>query len=87
MEVGFWTKIVFIVLYFSTAQEERPATMYGDRFVLRATLSHVSIPPNQNGTMAKDGEMRRENVLRKIQPSERYYVVAFVFRHATRLNE
>ncbi len=55
MEVGFWTEIVFIVLYFSTAQEERPATMYGDGFVIRATPSHVSIPPNQNGTMAKDG--------------------------------
>ncbi len=32
-----------------------------DRFILRAILSHVSIPPNQNGTMAKDGFMRRGN--------------------------
>ncbi len=38
------------------------------RIVLGTAPSHVSIPPNQNGTMAKAGKMRRENVLGKIQP-------------------
>ncbi len=38
------------------------------------------IPPNQIGTTAKDRSMRRENALGKIQPSERYYELAFVFR-------
>ncbi len=33
------------------------------RFGLGTAPSHVSIPPNQNGTMAKDGLMTRENVL------------------------
>ncbi len=32
-----------------------------DRFILRAILSHVSIPPNQSYTTAKDELMRREN--------------------------
>ncbi len=32
------------------------------QFALRTAPSHVSIPQNQNGTMAKDGLMRQENV-------------------------
>ncbi len=36
-------------------------------------------PRNQNGTVAKDGQVRWENVLGKIQPSESYSEVAFVF--------
>ncbi len=47
----------------------------------------ISLSPNQNGTMPKDGKMRQGNVLGKIQPFELYYGVAFVFRCATRLCE
>ncbi len=35
--------------------------------------------------MAKEGLMRRGNVLGKIQPSERYYEVAFVFGCVNRI--
>ncbi len=42
------------------------------QLVLGTAPSHASIPPNQNGTMAKDGLIRVENVLGKIQPSERH---------------
>ncbi len=56
-------------------------------FVLRTTPSHVSIPPNKNGTLANDGSMRQEHVLGKIQPSKRRYELAFVFSCATRLCE
>ncbi len=45
-----------------------------DQFVLGTTPNHVS--------MAKNGLMRRENILGKIQPCERYYEAAFVFRRA-----
>ncbi len=48
------------------------------QFVLQATPSRVSIPPSQNGTMAKDGD-------EKIAPSEPYYEAVFVFRRAARL--
>ncbi len=44
-------------------------------------------PPNQNGTMAKDGWMRQENVLGKIQLFEWCYALAFVFRRAAWLCE
>ncbi len=54
-------------------------------FVLRTSPSHVSIPPNQNDTMAKAGLMRRENVLRKIQTSKRSDELAFVFRCVPRI--
>ncbi len=47
--------------------------------VLRATPSHVYIPPPP--------QMKRESVLGKIQHSERYSEVAFVFRRAARLCE
>ncbi len=43
-------------------------------------------PPNQNGTMAIAGLMRWENVLGKMQPFERYYDVASVFRCGVRLS-
>ncbi len=33
------------------------------RFLLRTTYSRVSIHPNQNGTIAKDGLMRWGNVI------------------------
>ncbi len=36
-------------------------SLYGDWFVLRTPSSHVSIPPNQKGTLTKD-EKCRENV-------------------------
>ncbi len=42
-------------------------------------------PLNQNGTMTKAGLIRLENVLGKIQPSERYYEIVFVFRRGARL--
>ncbi len=34
-----------------------------DLLILRTTYSHVSIHPNQNGTIAKDGVMRWGNVI------------------------
>ncbi len=34
-----------------------------DQFILRTLPSHVSIHPNQNGTIAKDGLMRWGNVI------------------------
>ncbi len=37
-------------------------------------------PTCQNGTMAEDELVRRENKLRKIQPSEQYDEMTFVFR-------
>ncbi len=43
----------------------------GNFFVLRTTPSHASIPPNQNGTMAKDKLVKRESALEKIQLSVR----------------
>ncbi len=36
-------------------------------------------PPNQNGTMAKGGLVRPEDILGKLQPSEPCYEMAFVF--------
>ncbi len=45
----------------------------GIRFRLSGTAPAMSrSPPNQTGMMAKDGLMRGENVLGKIQPSELY---------------
>ncbi len=41
-----------------------------NRFVLRTIPRRISILLNQNGTLAKDGLMRQENVLGKAQPSE-----------------
>ncbi len=49
----------------------------------RFTLKSIApLTGRQVGT-----SMRRENVLRKIQPSERYQEVVFAFRRATRLCE
>ncbi len=42
--------------------------------------------PNQNGTIAKAGLMRRENLLRKIQPAKRYFEVAVAFRRVAWLD-
>ncbi len=52
-----------------------------------STISLVSILQIKIFTMAKDDLMRWENVLGKIQPFERYYEVAFVFRRAAQLCE
>ncbi len=59
----------------------------GCGFVLGTAPRHASIQPNQNGMMAKGGLMRGENVLGKIQPSERYEELTFVFRRVTWLCE
>ncbi len=52
------------------------------QFVLRTTFSPVSIHPNQNGTMVKGELMRLENVLGKVQPSERHDVRVQAWRAA-----
>ncbi len=52
-------------------------TVIRDQFVLGATANHVS--------MAKNGLMRRENVLGKIQPCGRYNEAAFMLKRATQL--
>ncbi len=65
----------------------RNRKLYDVWFVLGTAPSRVSIPPNQSGTIAKGRWMRRENVLGKIQASERYSEVVFLFRRATRLRD
>ncbi len=40
-------------------------------FALRTTHSHVSIPPNQNGAVAKDGFVRRENGIQTLDSGVR----------------
>ncbi len=59
----------------------------GIRFVLGTDPPPCLDPPNQNGTIVKGRQMRRENKLGKIQPKERYYEMVFVFRRATGLCE
>ncbi len=38
----------------------------GNRFVLVTTPSHASIPPNQNGTLVKDGFSESGKCIRKV---------------------
>ncbi len=58
----------------------------GYRFVLVATPSHVSIPPNQKGTLAEGGFSESGKCLRKLQACECSCVVACVFRRDARLS-
>ncbi len=53
-------------------------------FVLQTTTSHVSIPPNQNDTMAKYKKMIQEDCIQKIQPRKRWCVMACVFKRDAR---
>ncbi len=48
---GHFTKLTEILL----GMYRRFIVLQGNWFVLVATHSHVSIPPNQKGTLAKDG--------------------------------
>ncbi len=74
MVVGFST--------FDKAMNVVGERLQGISFVLQPT--HVSIPPNQNGTIPKAGFVRRGNVIGKVQPFERCYKMAFVLRRDER---
>ncbi len=59
--------------------------MWGNRFILVTTPSHVSIPPNQKGTLAKDGFSESGKCIGNLQPCECCRVVACVFSRGARL--